>query len=77
MGVSAFVWVPLTIGVGRRPAFLLSSLITLIATIGAGLVTTFDQLLVCTCFLGFGEGFALTAVRTPSSLLSSYQESDT
>ncbi|KAF2827697.1 MFS general substrate transporter [Ophiobolus disseminans] len=61
MGVGAFVWVPLTIGVGRRPAFLLSSLVTVIATLCAGFAKTFEQLLACVCFLGLGEGFALTA----------------
>jgi hypothetical protein len=63
MGIGAFIWVPLTIGMGRRPVFLFASLLTLLATLGAGYAQTFSQLLACICFLGLGEGFALTAVR--------------
>jgi MFS family permease len=63
MGIGAFIWIPLTIGMGRRPVFLLASFLTLLATLGAGYAQTFPQLLACICFLGLGEGFALTAVR--------------
>jgi MFS family permease len=63
MAIGAFIWIPLTIGMGRRPILLLASLLTLLATLGAGFTQNFQQLLACTCFLGFGEGFALTAVR--------------
>lgn len=54
----------MTIGMGRRPVFLLASLGMIAATIGAGYARTFQQLLGCLCFIGLGEGFALTAVRT-------------
>jgi MFS family permease len=63
MAIGAFIWVPLTIGMGRRPVFLLASLTTLLATLGAGYAQNFSQLLACICFMGLGEGFALTAVR--------------
>ncbi|KAH7095543.1 major facilitator superfamily domain-containing protein [Paraphoma chrysanthemicola] len=60
MAIGAFLWVPLSIGVGRRPAFLLASLVMMLATIGAGYASTFHQLLACSCFHGLGEGFALS-----------------
>jgi MFS family permease len=63
MAIGAFIWVPLTIGMGRRPVFLLASLTTLLATIGVGYSQSFAELLACVCFVGLGEGFALTAVR--------------
>lgn len=62
MAVGAVVWIPLTIGMGRRPVFLLASLTTFMATLGASFAQNFSQLLACVCFLGLGEGFALTAV---------------
>jgi MFS family permease len=63
MAVGAILWIPLTIGMGRRPVFLLASFVLFLATLGAGYVQTFEQLLVCVCFFGIAEGFALTAVR--------------
>lgn len=63
MAIGAVTWVPLTIGMGRRPVFLLASVMTMLATLAAGYTKTFQQLLACVCFLGLGEGFALTAVR--------------
>jgi hypothetical protein len=62
MAIGALVWVPLTIGMGRRPVFLFASVVLLVATLGAGYAQTFPQLLGCVCFLGLAEGFALTAV---------------
>jgi MFS family permease len=62
MAIGAFLWIPLSIGMGRRPVFLLASFVLLAATLGAGYTQNFQQLLVCVCFFGLGEGFALTAV---------------
>jgi MFS family permease len=66
MAVGAVLWIPLTIGMGRRPVFLLASFVLFFATLGAGYVQTFEQLLVCVCFFGIAEGCALTAVRHPT-----------
>ncbi|KAF9695391.1 hypothetical protein EKO04_006691 [Ascochyta lentis] len=60
IGFGALLWVPLSLGMGRRPVFLISTLMMLLATIGAGYAGTFHQLLTCLCFLGLGEGFCLT-----------------
>lgn len=62
MGFGALLWVPLSLGMGRRPTFLLAALMMLFATIGAGYAANFHQLLTCLCFLGLGEGFSLTLV---------------
>ncbi|KAH6644801.1 major facilitator superfamily domain-containing protein [Boeremia exigua] len=60
MGFGALLWVPLSLGMGRRPVFLIASLMMSLATIGAGHSANFSQLLTCLCFLGLGEGFSLT-----------------
>jgi MFS family permease len=61
--IGAFIWIPLTIGMGRRPVFLLASLLILFATLGTGYSQNFSQLLACMCLMSLGEAFALTAVR--------------
>jgi MFS family permease len=63
MALGSFVWIPLTIGMGRRPVFLLASLLMLFATLGTGYAQNFPQVLACMCLLSLGEAFALTAVR--------------
>ncbi|KAJ4294197.1 hypothetical protein N0V90_007887 [Kalmusia sp. IMI 367209] len=60
MGIGAFVWVPLSLALGRRPVFLIAAVLNLLATIGAGYSQTFHQLLGFICLLGIGEGFALS-----------------
>ncbi|KAJ4983459.1 major facilitator superfamily transporter [Stagonosporopsis vannaccii] len=60
MGFGALLWVPLSLGMGRRPIFLLAAFMMSFATIGAGHAANFHQLLTCLCFLGLGEGFSLT-----------------
>lgn len=62
MGVGALLWVPLSLALGRRPVFLLTALIDLLAILGAGCSRTFCQLLGCVCLLGLCEGFALSLV---------------
>jgi hypothetical protein len=64
MRIAAFIWVPLTIGLGCRTAFLIASLVIILATFGAGYVRTFQHLLGCIGVHGLGDGFALSAVRT-------------
>jgi hypothetical protein len=64
MRIAAFIWVPLTIGLGYRTAFLIASLVIILATFGAGYARTFQHLLGCICIHGLVDGFALSAVRT-------------
>lgn len=69
MGIGAFVWVPLSLALGRRPVFLVVALANFGATVGAGYARSFGQLLFFVCLMGVGEGFALTSVSiVPSSL---------
>jgi hypothetical protein len=41
MGVSAFLWIPLLLAIGRRPVFLLCTIIMLLATLWAGIAGNF------------------------------------
>ncbi|EMD93147.1 hypothetical protein COCC4DRAFT_206258 [Bipolaris maydis ATCC 48331] len=59
MGIGCFVWVPLSIGLGRRPTVLVATMIVLIATLGASQARTFAQLVVASCFIGLSEGLGL------------------
>lgn len=68
MGLGALLWIPLTLAVGRRPVFLLSVLILLLATISVAETKSFYQLLVSLCFLGLASGFSTTTVRNSSYL---------
>ncbi|CZR67806.1 uncharacterized protein PAC_17705 [Phialocephala subalpina] len=61
MGVGAFVWVPLTLAIGRRPVFLIATTLLLAAAIWAGLAHKFYELLVSVCLMGFAGGFAISA----------------
>lgn len=56
MGLGAFLWIPLSLAIGRRPVLLLASLVLLIATICAGFVQKFYLLLTALCFQGLGAG---------------------
>ena len=67
MGVGAFVWIPLSLAVGRRLVFLLCAVIMTLATIWAGAAGSFYQLLAAICFQGLAEGLSTSAV---SDLLS-------
>ncbi|KAF2448542.1 MFS general substrate transporter [Karstenula rhodostoma CBS 690.94] len=60
MGLGCFIWVPLSLALGRRPVFLLAALIDFLAILGAGYSQTFYQLLGCVCLLGLSEGFGLS-----------------
>lgn len=62
MGVGCFVWVPLSIGMGRRPTLLIATIIELLALLWAGYATSFGQLIGAVCFLGLGEGLSLSLV---------------
>lgn len=62
MGIGAFVWVPLSLAVGRRPVFLLCAVILLLSTIWAALAGSFYQLLAAICLQGLAEGLATSTV---------------
>lgn len=56
MGIGAFLWIPLSLAIGRRPVLLLASLVVLVSTICAGVERNFYLLLVALCFQGLGAG---------------------
>ena len=61
-GVAAFLWVPLSLAVGRRPTLLLASFTLLIATIWAGASASFVSLLAAVCLMGTVLGAAMSVV---------------
>ena len=61
-GIAAFLWVPLSLAVGRRPTLLLASFMLLIATIWAGASTTFVSLLAAVCLMGAVLGASMSVV---------------
>jgi MFS family permease len=65
-GIGAFIWVPLSLAIGRRPAFLLACLLLTAATLWAGVTDNFYQLFVALCLVGVAEGFSTSAVRISS-----------
>jgi hypothetical protein len=62
MGLGCFLWVPLSIGMGRRPTILIATFVVLLALIWAGEARSFRQLVGAVCFLGLGEGLSLSLV---------------
>lgn len=60
MGIGCFFWVPLSIGMGRRPTILIASVVALIAVIWASEARSFASLVVALCFIGLSEGLSLS-----------------
>jgi hypothetical protein len=67
MGIAALLWIPSTLAWGRRPVYLLSIILLFISTLGAGLSTSFSQLLVSVCLQGLAEGINTSAVSRSHS----------
>lgn len=70
MGISFFIWIPLSVGFGRRPILLLSALVMTCATVGAGFAPSFHHLLASLICIGFSAGATLSTVRAPPHLHS-------
>jgi MFS family permease len=68
MGVGAFIWIPLTVAVGRRPVFLLATLVITMGTFWAGMTKNFYALLAAVCLIGLAEGFGTSAVSLRTGL---------
>ncbi|ORY58860.1 major facilitator superfamily transporter [Pseudomassariella vexata] len=60
LGIGAFLWVPLSLAIGRRPVFLLCTLMTFISTISAALAQNFYQLLAAMCVQGLAASSILS-----------------
>ncbi|KAH7109647.1 major facilitator superfamily domain-containing protein [Dendryphion nanum] len=62
MGIGALFWIPLTTALGRRPPFIMASLLLLLACLVAGTSTNFRVLIACISVIGFCTGFSLSAI---------------
>ncbi|KUJ09727.1 major facilitator superfamily transporter [Mollisia scopiformis] len=62
MGFGAFLWIPLTLALGRRPVFLLCTVLLTLSTIWAGIAGSFYQMLAATCLQGLAEGFSTSTI---------------
>ncbi|KAF2183700.1 MFS general substrate transporter [Zopfia rhizophila CBS 207.26] len=60
MGIGAFLWVPLSCALGRRPVFVIAAVLMLLASLAAGVSKSYYQLLACVSVLGLTEGFSLS-----------------
>ncbi|KAK1573870.1 major facilitator superfamily transporter [Colletotrichum navitas] len=61
LGIGAFLWIPLSVAVGRRPVFLLASCCLTLATVLAAKASGFYQLLGALTLQGFSAGLGLSA----------------
>ncbi|KAI9708015.1 MAG: hypothetical protein M1820_004219 [Bogoriella megaspora] len=61
MGIGTFIWIPMTLWLGRRPVFVTSALIMLFAAILAAFATNYYILLLAVSLIGLTEGFSLSA----------------
>ncbi|EFQ35502.1 major facilitator superfamily transporter [Colletotrichum graminicola] len=61
LGIGAFLWIPLSVAVGRRPVFLLASCCLTLATVLAANASGFYQLLGALSLQGFSAGLGLSA----------------
>lgn len=59
VGVAPLFWTPLANVYGRRPIYLISTLIGIAATIGSGFARTWATLIVARVFSGVGVGAAM------------------
>jgi MFS family permease len=62
MGLGGFLWVPLSLAIGRRPVFLLTSSILAVATIWASFTTSFQQILAAVCLQGLAVSLKFSSV---------------
>lgn len=68
MGIGCFLWVPLSIGLGRRPTILIATVLVFLAMIWAGHARSFLSLVGAVSILGLGEGLSLSLVCPPALL---------
>jgi hypothetical protein len=59
VGVSPLFWTPLANIYGRRPVYLVSTLIGIVATVGTGVAKTWSTLIVARVFSGIRVGAAM------------------
>lgn len=67
-GIGALVWVPMSIGIGKRPVFLICTLLLMIATLWAALSKTIASHLGARCMQGFAGSIGPSVVNTSCAL---------
>ena len=70
-GIGSFLWIPLSIAIGRRPVFLLCTVILLAGIVWAGFSGSFLQHLAARSLQGLAVGASLSSVNCPIQLGSS------
>ncbi|CZR66403.1 uncharacterized protein PAC_16304 [Phialocephala subalpina] len=61
MGLGAFLWIPMSLALGRRPVFLICTVLLTLSTTWASVASNFYQLLIAVCLQGLAEGFSTSA----------------
>ncbi|KIW90026.1 uncharacterized protein Z519_09456 [Cladophialophora bantiana CBS 173.52] len=59
VGISPLFWTPLANVYGRRPVYLVSTVIGIVATVGSGVAKTWHTLIIARVFSGVGVGAAM------------------
>ena len=62
MGLGAFIWIPLSLALGRRPVFVIAATLMFLSSLAAGFARSYYELLASVCVLGLTEGFSLSTV---------------
>ncbi|KAK2608154.1 hypothetical protein N8I77_006782 [Diaporthe amygdali] len=60
MGLSFFLWIPLSVAFGRRPIIIASALMMSVASFWAGFTNNYHQLLGAICVMGLAGGATLS-----------------
>ncbi|KAJ4387292.1 hypothetical protein N0V93_007881 [Gnomoniopsis smithogilvyi] len=60
LGISFFIWMPLSVGFGRRGSLVTASALMTCAALGAGFARGFHELLAAVCLLGIAAGASLS-----------------
>ena len=62
LGIGAFIWVPISLALGRRPVSIFCTILLTLATVWAATAQTFQQLLGAICLQGLAAGSILSLV---------------
>jgi MFS family permease len=66
MGFGAFLWIPLSLAIGRRPVLILSTLVLFSGTMWATFAGSFYQFLAAICLIGLAGGASTSLVSSRS-----------
>ena len=72
MGLGAFLWIPLSLAIGRRPIILISTILLAASSFMASIVRTPQELLISICLQGLAEGVSASVVGSYCWLAKAY-----